>query len=51
MNPQRGIPEDITEAYCRGLMHSVDYRRKDQDKPKIAVRRSCSTARSIRRGM
>jgi dihydroxy-acid dehydratase len=33
----RGRPEDITEAYYRGLMHSVGYRRKDLDKPQIAV--------------
>ncbi|MHB8909558.1 MAG: dihydroxy-acid dehydratase [Syntrophales bacterium] len=37
MNPHRGFPEDITEAYYRGLMHSVGYRRKDLDKPQIAV--------------
>jgi dihydroxy-acid dehydratase len=37
MNPHRGSPEDITEAYYRGLMHSVGYRRKDLDKPQIAV--------------
>ncbi|MBU2054251.1 MAG: dihydroxy-acid dehydratase [Proteobacteria bacterium] len=37
MNPHRGIPEDITEAYYRGLMHSVGYRRKDLDKPQIAL--------------
>jgi len=24
MNPHRGFPEDITEAYYRGLMHSGD---------------------------
>jgi dihydroxy-acid dehydratase len=37
MNPHRGLPEDITEAYYRGLMHSVGYRRKDLDKPQIVV--------------
>ena len=37
MNPHRGRPEEITEAYYRGLMHSVGYRRKDLDKPQIAV--------------
>jgi dihydroxy-acid dehydratase len=37
MNPHRGQPEEITEAYYRGLMHSVGYRRKDLDKPQIAV--------------
>jgi dihydroxy-acid dehydratase len=37
MNPHRGRPEDITEAYYRGLMHSVGYRRSDLDKPQIAV--------------
>ena len=33
----RGQAEDITEAYYRGLMHSVGYRRKDLDKPQIVV--------------
>ena len=37
MNPHRGLPEDMTEAYYRGLMHSVGYRRTDLDKPQIAV--------------
>jgi len=37
MNPHRGLPEEITEAYYRGLMHSVGYRRKDLDKPQIVV--------------
>jgi dihydroxy-acid dehydratase len=37
MNPHRGNPEDMTEAYYRGLMHSVGYRRSDLDKPQIAV--------------
>lgn len=37
MAPLRGRPEDITEAYYRGLMHSVGYRRKDLLKPQIAV--------------
>jgi dihydroxy-acid dehydratase len=37
MKNHRGRPEDITEAYYRGLMHSVGYRRKDLDKPQIAV--------------
>ncbi len=37
MNPHRGRPEEITEAYYRGLMHSVGYRRKDIDKPQIAI--------------
>ena len=37
MSPHRGNPEDITEAYYRGLMHSVGYRRKDLDKPQIVV--------------
>lgn len=37
MNPHRGLPEDMTEAYYRGLMHSVGYRRKDLEKPQIAV--------------
>ncbi len=33
----RGRSEDITEAYYRGLMHSVGYRRADLKKPQIAV--------------
>ncbi len=33
----RGGSKQITEAYFRGLMHSVGYRRKDLDKPQIAV--------------
>lgn len=37
MNSHGGFPEDITEAYYRGLMHSVGYRRKDLEKPQIAV--------------
>ena len=37
MNPHRGLPEDMTEAYYRGLMHSVGYRRTDLGKPQIAV--------------
>jgi dihydroxy-acid dehydratase len=37
MNPHRGLPEDMTEAYYRGLMHSVGYRRKDLEKPQIVV--------------
>lgn len=37
MSEHRGRPEEITEAYYRGLMHSVGYRRKDLDKPQIAV--------------
>jgi dihydroxy-acid dehydratase len=37
MNPHRGSPEDITEAYYRGLMHAVGYRKKDLDKPQIVV--------------
>lgn len=37
MEKFRGMPEDITEAYYRGLMHSVGYRSKDLDKPLIAV--------------
>ena len=36
-NRHRGKAEDITEAYYRGLMHSVGYRRKDLDKPQIVV--------------
>jgi dihydroxy-acid dehydratase len=37
MEKPRGGPEDITEAYYRGLMHSVGYRAKDLVKPLIAV--------------
>ncbi|MFC1799185.1 dihydroxy-acid dehydratase [Thermodesulfobacteriota bacterium] len=37
MGEHRGKPEDITEAYYRGLMHSSGYRRSDIDKPQIAV--------------
>jgi len=37
MGAHRGRPEDITEAYYRGLMHSVGYRSKDLEKPQIAV--------------
>ena len=37
MVAQRGRPEDITEAYYRGLMHSVGYRRNDLEKPQVAI--------------
>ncbi len=37
MTGHRGRAEDITEAYYRGLMHAVGYRRQDLDKPQIAV--------------
>ena len=37
MTKHRGKPEEITEAYYRGLMHAVGYRRKDLDRPQIAV--------------
>lgn len=37
MSAHRGSPDDITEAYYRGLMHAVGYRRADLDKPQIAV--------------
>jgi dihydroxy-acid dehydratase len=37
MKTLRGRPEEITEAYYRGLMHSVGYRSKDLDKPLIAI--------------
>jgi dihydroxy-acid dehydratase len=33
----RGESTDITEAYYRGLMHAVGYRRADLEKPQIAV--------------
>ena len=41
MTEHRGRPEDITEAYYRGLMHAVGYRRSDLDKPQIAVTMGC----------
>lgn len=37
MPGHRGKPEEITEAYYRGLMHAAGYRRKDLDRPQIAV--------------
>ena len=37
MPQHRGNPDDITEAYYRGLMHGCGYRRKDLDKPQIAI--------------
>ena len=37
MEKLRGRPEEITEAYYRGLMYSVGYRSKDLDRPLIAV--------------
>ncbi len=37
MTDRRGRKDDITEAYYRGLMHSVGYRSADLDKPQIAV--------------
>ncbi len=37
MVEHRGRPEEITEAYYRGLMHAAGYRRKDLDRPQIAV--------------
>jgi dihydroxy-acid dehydratase len=37
MEKLRGRPEEITEAYYRGLMHASGYRVKDLDKPLIAV--------------
>jgi dihydroxy-acid dehydratase len=33
----RGQASDITEAYYRGLMHAVGYRRVDLEKPQIAI--------------
>lgn len=33
----RGRPEDITEAYYRGLMQSVGFRAKDLERPVVAV--------------
>jgi len=37
MEKPRGRPEEITEAYYRGLMHSVGYRSKDLERPLIGV--------------
>ena len=37
MTQPRGRPDDMTEAYYRGLMSSVGYRREDLLKPQIAV--------------
>ena len=37
MGEHRGKSAEITEAYYRGLMHSVGYRPGDLDKPQIAV--------------
>lgn len=37
MEKLRGRPEEITEAYYRGLMHSAGYRSKDLERPLIAV--------------
>ena len=37
MEKPRGRPEEITEAYYRGLMHASGYRSKDLDKPMVAV--------------
>lgn len=37
MTVPRGRSADITEAYYRGLMHSVGYRQVDLEKPQIAV--------------
>lgn len=37
MEKSRGRPEEITEAYYRGLMHSVGYRKQDLEKPIIGV--------------
>ena len=37
MTTGRGDPDNITEAYYRGLMHSVGYRSTDLAKPQIAV--------------
>jgi dihydroxy-acid dehydratase len=44
MNPHRGNPADITEAYYRGLMHAVGYRKKDLEKPQIAIINSWTEA-------
>ncbi|MHB0869862.1 MAG: dihydroxy-acid dehydratase [Chloroflexota bacterium] len=37
MTELRERPEEMTEAYYRGLMHAVGYRAKDLAKPQIAV--------------
>ncbi len=44
MVEHRGGSEEITEAYYRGLMHSVGYRGKDLDKPQSAVVNSWTEA-------
>jgi len=40
----RGQPEDITEAYYRGLMQSIGFRATDLEKPVIAVVNSWTEA-------
>ena len=40
MTPHRGNADDITEAYYRGLMHAVGFRKKDLDKPQIGIANS-----------
>jgi len=40
MTAHRGNADDITEAYYRGLMHSVGFRKKDLDKPQIGIANS-----------
>lgn len=37
MSAAPGHPEDITEAYYRGLMHACGHRAKDLAKPQIAI--------------
>ena len=44
MNEKRGRPEDITEAYYRGLMQSAGFRTSDLSKPVIAVVNSWTEA-------
>lgn len=44
INKIRGRPEDITEAYYRGLMQSLGFRATDLEKPVIAVVNSWTEA-------
>jgi dihydroxy-acid dehydratase len=44
MGMHRGRPEDITEAYYRGLMHAVGFRRQDLEKPQIVIVNSWTDA-------
>jgi dihydroxy-acid dehydratase len=44
MGRHRGRQEDITEAYYRGLMHAVGFRRQDLEKPQIVIVNSWTDA-------